>query len=113
MAKLSAAERQRPELGQRVRAYVALKPGAHATDAELINWTTQKIAAYKMSETITCLAALPKGQTGKVLRKALRDQASSSAALKRPARTFHFQRNDSEDEVHARTIFTVQNRVIG
>jgi long-chain acyl-CoA synthetase len=65
MAKLSAAERQRPELGQRVRAYVALKPGAHATDAELINWTTQKIAAYKMPETITFLAALPMARPAK------------------------------------------------
>jgi long-chain acyl-CoA synthetase len=66
------------ELGQRVRAYVALKPGAEATEEDLINWTSQNIAAYKVPEAIKFLAALPKGPTGKVLRKALRDEASAS-----------------------------------
>ena len=64
------------ELGQRVRAYVALKPGARATDKELIDWAAKNIAAYKVPESIEFLAALPKGLTGKVLRKALRDQAT-------------------------------------
>lgn len=64
------------ELGQRVRAYVALKPGARATDKELIDWTSKSIAPYKVPETIRFLDALPKGPTGKVLRKALRDQGS-------------------------------------
>jgi long-chain acyl-CoA synthetase len=65
------------ELGQRVRAYVALKPGAHATEKDLIDWTVKSLAAYKVPETILFLDALPKGPTGKVLRKALRDHASS------------------------------------
>ena len=64
------------ELGQRVRAYVALRPGANATDKELIAWAAKSIAAYKVPESIEFLSALPKGITGKVLRKALRDQAS-------------------------------------
>ena len=64
------------ELGQRVRAYVALKPGARTTDKELIAWAGKSIAAYKVPESIVFLAALPKGPTGKVLRKALRDQAA-------------------------------------
>ncbi|MBA2590351.1 MAG: AMP-binding protein [Alphaproteobacteria bacterium] len=64
------------ELGQRVRAYVALKPGARATDKELIDWAAKNIAAYKVPESIEFLPALPKGLTGKVLRKALRDQTS-------------------------------------
>jgi long-chain acyl-CoA synthetase len=66
------------ELGQRVRAYVALKPGAQATDRELIAWTAKSIAAYKVPESIEFLAALPVGPTGKVLRRALRDQASAA-----------------------------------
>ena len=64
------------ELGQRVRAYVALRPGAHATDKDLIAWAAKSIAAYKVPESIEFVAALPKGLTGKVQRKALRDQAS-------------------------------------
>ena len=66
------------ELGQRVRAYVALKPGASATDKDLIDWAAKSIAAYKVPETILFMPALPKGLTGKVLRKALRDQASAA-----------------------------------
>jgi len=65
------------ELGHRVRAYVALKPGAQATERNLIDWAAQKIAVYKAPESIIFLPALPKGPTGKVLRKALRDWASA------------------------------------
>ncbi|HWU54101.1 MAG TPA: AMP-binding protein [Rhizomicrobium sp.] len=65
------------ELGQRVRAYVALKPGAQATDRDLMDFAAGKIAAYKTPESIVFLATLPKGPTGKVLRKALRDQAAN------------------------------------
>ena len=64
--------------GSNIRAYVALKPGTQATEKDLIDWTAKNIAAYKVPETIMFLAALPKGPTGKVLRKALRDQATSS-----------------------------------
>jgi long-chain acyl-CoA synthetase len=61
------------ELGQRVRAYVALRPGAQATDRELMDWAARSIATYKVPESITFLAALPVGPTGKVMRRALRD----------------------------------------
>jgi long-chain acyl-CoA synthetase len=64
-----------------VRAYVALKPDARATDKELMDWAAQTIAAYKVPETILFLDTLPKGPTGKVLRKALRDQASAALDL--------------------------------
>ena len=63
------------ELGQRVRAYVALRPGAAATDQELIDWAAKSIAAYKVPESVKFLAALPIGPTGKVVRRALREQA--------------------------------------
>jgi long-chain acyl-CoA synthetase len=60
-----------------VRAYVALKPGLQATDRDLMAWAAKSIAAYKVPETILFLDTLPKGPTGKVLRKALRDSASA------------------------------------
>lgn len=65
------------EMGQRVRAYVTLKPDAKVTERELIDWVAQKIAAYKVPESIVFLATLPKGSTGKVLRRDLRDLASN------------------------------------
>jgi long-chain acyl-CoA synthetase len=72
-----------PEMGQRVRAYVALKSDAKATDRDLIDWVARKIAAYKVPESIVLLATLPKGPTGKVLRRDLRDLASNEQAQKR------------------------------
>lgn len=63
-----------PELGQRVRAYVALRPGARATETELIDWAARSIAAYKVPESIEFLPALPIGPTGKVMRRVLRDR---------------------------------------
>lgn len=63
------------ELGQRVRAYVTLKPGTHATAAELIAWAAQKLAAYKVPESVVFLETLPKGLTGKVHKKTLRELA--------------------------------------
>jgi long-chain acyl-CoA synthetase len=65
------------DMGQRVRAYVTLKPGAMATDRELVDWVARKVAAYKVPESIIFLATLPKGPTGKVLRRDLRNQASN------------------------------------
>ncbi len=65
------------EMGQRVRAYVALKSDAKATDRDLIDWVARKIAAYKVPESIVFLATLPKGSTGKVQRTDLRDLASN------------------------------------
>jgi long-chain acyl-CoA synthetase len=65
------------EMGQRVRAYVTLKSDAEVTERELIDWTARKIAVYKSPESIVFLATLPKGSTGKVLRRDLRELASN------------------------------------
>jgi long-chain acyl-CoA synthetase len=64
------------ELGQRVRAYVALKPGASVSEKDLIAWVAKGIAPYKVPESVQFLPSLPKGLTGKVLRKALREMGS-------------------------------------
>ncbi len=50
------------ELGQRVRAYVALKPGAQATDRDLMDWAAGKIAATR-SPGASCSSPLcPRGR---------------------------------------------------
>jgi long-chain acyl-CoA synthetase len=64
-------------MGQRVRAYVTLKSDAKVTERELIDWMARKIAVYKVPESIVFMATLPKGSTGKVLRRDLRDLASN------------------------------------
>jgi long-chain acyl-CoA synthetase len=57
------------ELGQEVGAAVALKPGTTATAEELRFFVKNKVAAYKYPRHIHIVDALPKGATGKILKR--------------------------------------------
>jgi len=56
-------------LGEEVGAAVALKPGASATPEELRSWARDRVAAYKYPRRVWLVDALPKGPTGKILRR--------------------------------------------
>jgi long-chain acyl-CoA synthetase len=58
-----------PELGEEVGAAVALKPGASATPDELRQFVKDRVAAYKYPRHVWIEAELPKGPTGKILRR--------------------------------------------
>lgn len=58
--------------GEAVVAYVALQPGASATENELIDFTRDRLAAYKRPRTVHVIAELPKTPTGKIKRAELR-----------------------------------------
>ena len=58
-----------PDLGEEVGAAVALKPGASATPEELREFARDKMAAYKYPRQVWLVEALPKGPTGKILRR--------------------------------------------
>jgi long-chain acyl-CoA synthetase len=58
-----------PELGEEVAAAVALKPGATATAAELRDFVKEQVAAYKSPRLVWLVNALPKGPTGKILKR--------------------------------------------
>ncbi len=59
------------ELGEEVGAAVALKPGASAEPEELQAFVKAKVAAYKYPRRVWIVDALPKGPTGKILRRAV------------------------------------------
>lgn len=59
--------------GERVTAAVVLRPGAAATDLELIAFCRDRIAHYKAPNVIRFLDALPRTGSGKITKKALRD----------------------------------------
>ena len=61
-----------PELGEEVAAAVALKPDATATPEELRAFARDKMAAYKYPRQIWLVDTLPKGPTGKILRREVR-----------------------------------------
>jgi long-chain acyl-CoA synthetase len=60
-----------PELGEEVAAAVALKPGASVDVEELRNFVKERVAAYKYPRQLWLVDALPKGPTGKILRRAV------------------------------------------
>jgi long-chain acyl-CoA synthetase len=57
------------ELGEEVGAAVALKAGAEATPDELQAYVKERIAAYKYPRRVWLVPELPKGPTGKILKR--------------------------------------------
>jgi long-chain acyl-CoA synthetase len=57
-----------PEHGEEIAALITLKPGAEATEDEIREWTKERIAAYKYPRIVK-FGQIPKGPTGKVLKR--------------------------------------------
>jgi long-chain acyl-CoA synthetase len=57
------------EVGEEIAAAVALKPGSQATVEELQEYAKSQVAAYKYPRKIWFVDALPKGPTGKILKR--------------------------------------------
>jgi long-chain acyl-CoA synthetase len=62
-------------LGEEVGAAVALKPGATATPDELRAFAKGRVAAYKYPRHVWLVDQLPKGPTGKILRREIKPPA--------------------------------------
>ncbi len=58
--------------GEEVKAVVALKAGQSATAEDLIAYCKERLAAYKYPRIVEFRDALPKGPTGKILKRELR-----------------------------------------
>jgi long-chain acyl-CoA synthetase len=58
-------------LGEEVAALVVVRPGAAVTADELQAWTKERVAAYKYPRRIAFVEELPKGPTGKILKRAI------------------------------------------
>jgi len=63
-----------PVKGEVVKAWVVLRAGQSATEAELRAYCREQLAPYKVPAHIEFRNELPKTMVGKVLRRALRDQ---------------------------------------
>jgi long-chain acyl-CoA synthetase len=63
--------------GERVKAFVALRPRMTATPEELIEHCRAGLAKFKVPAEIAILAALPKTAVGKILHRSLRDMESN------------------------------------
>jgi long-chain acyl-CoA synthetase len=58
-------------LGEEVKAFVATLPGATVSEVEIIEYVKSRVAAYKYPRIVEFRANLPKGATGKILKKDL------------------------------------------
>ncbi|GAC56310.1 putative acid--CoA ligase [Gordonia hirsuta DSM 44140 = NBRC 16056] len=59
------------DFGQRLRAYVVLRDGAHTGEKELIAEVKKNLAGYKAPREVVFVDRLPRNATGKVLRREL------------------------------------------
>jgi len=64
-----------PYRGEDVLAFVVLRPGATASEPELVAWCREEMAVYKAPRAIRFVPALPKTASGKTLKRQLREQA--------------------------------------
>lgn len=59
------------EKGERVKAYVVLKPGETATEEEIFEYCRRNLAPYKVPKYLEFRSELPKTMVGKILRRVL------------------------------------------
>ena len=60
-----------PLYGEEVAAFVVLKEGARAGEEEVINFCREHLADYKCPKSVRFVADIPKGPTGKLLKREL------------------------------------------
>jgi long-chain acyl-CoA synthetase len=67
-----------PLYGEEVAAFLVLKDGMNVSEEDLLSYCKQRLADYKCPKTIRFVAEIPKGPTGKLLKRELSRLYSSS-----------------------------------
>jgi len=60
-----------PLYGEEVAAFIVLKEGARASEEEIITFCREHLADYKCPKSVRFVADIPKGPTGKLLKREL------------------------------------------
>jgi long-chain acyl-CoA synthetase len=76
-----------PAHGEEIGAAVTLRPGAVATPDELRAYVKERVAAYKYPRHVWLTGGLPKGPTGKLLKREITVPAEVTAEAAPEART--------------------------
>jgi acyl-coenzyme A synthetase/AMP-(fatty) acid ligase len=69
VAEAGVFARPHPEWGEAVTARVVLR--SRATETELREWAGERLARFKVPKTIELAEALPRTESGKLLRRKL------------------------------------------
>jgi len=66
-----------PEIGETIKAYIAIKPDyqGKVTEEDIINWSKEKMASYKYPREVKFVNILPRTSVGKIFRRKLRERA--------------------------------------
>ena len=67
-------------MGEEVGAAVALRPGAEIGERELREYVKSQLAAYKYPRHVWFVDELPKGPTGKILKREIRPPVAIAGA---------------------------------
>ena len=60
------------EYGEEIKAFIVKKPGANATETEILEWCKANMASYKYPRFVEFRDSLPMTATGKILKRELR-----------------------------------------
>ncbi|HTO71430.1 MAG TPA: o-succinylbenzoate--CoA ligase [Myxococcota bacterium] len=71
VADAAVAGEPDPAFGARVAAWLVLRAGCSAGEAELVEFCRARLAGYKLPRRIRFVPALPRTESGKLLRRAL------------------------------------------
>ena len=74
VAEVAVVGKPDEQWGEILVAFIALKPGSSLNADELTAFASERIAKYKVPEVIIFEPTLPKGPTGKVARRPLRER---------------------------------------
>lgn len=67
--------------GEKAKAWIVLRQGHQASEAEMKSWCRERLASYKIPAKYEFVSELPKSQVGKVLRRALRESEDPTASI--------------------------------
>jgi long-chain acyl-CoA synthetase len=71
VAEVGVAGVPDPLRGEAIKAWIVLRPGTHATEAEIRAYCRERLTPYKVPSRVEFRDSLPKTMVGKVLRRAL------------------------------------------
>ncbi|HEY6930342.1 MAG TPA: AMP-binding protein [Thermoanaerobaculia bacterium] len=89
-----------PQLGEDVAAAIVLRDGQMATERELREFTSARVASFKVPRRVVFLPEIPKGPTGKLQRIGLAARLGITAETARPSDAPHVEpRTPLEEEI--------------
>jgi fatty-acyl-CoA synthase len=75
IAEVAVVGRAHEIRGEEIIAFVRAQPGARLAADDVRQWAADRMASYKVPATVSVVVSLPTTDTGKIAKRALKDQA--------------------------------------